>query len=67
MQRTRVVDFTFVIALFAGLGATRAQLWSQETDVVAIITNLERGVKADLAGDTAFYQKALPRLDARGG
>ena len=49
----------FVIALFAGLGVTRAQTGTK-ADVVATITNLENdGVKADLAGDTAFYQKAL--------
>src|SRR5258705_13806565 len=56
----------FVIALFAGLGATRAQTGTK-TDVVAIITNLENdGVKADLAGDTAFYQKALAEDWTRG-
>ena len=49
----------FVIALFAGLGVTRPQT-GPKADVVATITNLENdGVKADLAGDTAFYQKAL--------
>src|SRR6266446_6185328 len=48
----------FVIALFAGLGVTRAQTGTK-SDVVATITNLETdGVKADLAGDTAFYTKA---------
>src|SRR6202021_879711 len=49
----------FVIALFAGQGVTRAQTGTN-ADVVATITNLENdAVKADLAGDTAFYQKAL--------
>jgi hypothetical protein len=49
----------FVVALFAGLGVTRAQTGTK-ADVVATITNSENdGVKADLAGDTAFYQKAL--------
>ena len=49
----------FVIALFAGLGVTRAQT-AAKTDVVTAISNLENdGVKADLAGDTAFCQKAL--------
>src|SRR5580704_1924620 len=48
----------FVIALFAGLGATPAQTGTK-ADVVANITNLENdGVKADLAGDGAFYKKA---------
>ena len=55
-----------VIALFAGLGATRAQTGTK-ADVVATITNLENdGVKADLAGDTAFYQKALAEDWTRG-
>src|SRR5258705_13786119 len=56
----------FVIALFAGLGATRAQTGTK-ADVVATITNLENdGVKADLAGDTSFYQKALAEDWTRG-
>jgi hypothetical protein len=56
----------FVIALFAGLGVTRAQTGTK-ADVVATITNLENdGVKADLAGDTAFYQKALSEDWTRG-
>jgi len=56
----------FVIALFAGLGVTRAQTGTK-ADVVATITNLENdGVKADLAGDTAFYQKALAEDWTRG-
>jgi hypothetical protein len=55
-----------VIALFAGLGVTRAQTGTK-ADVVATITNLENdGVKADLAGDTAFYQKALAEDWTRG-
>jgi Domain of unknown function (DUF4440) len=38
-----------------------------KADVVATITNLENdGVKADLAGDTAFYQKALAEDWTRG-
>ena len=49
----------FVIALFAGLGVTRAQTGTN-ADVVATITNLENdAVKADLAGDPDFYQKVL--------
>jgi Domain of unknown function (DUF4440) len=49
----------FVIALFAGLGVTQAQTGTN-ADAVATITNLENdAVKADLAGDTDFYQKVL--------
>ena len=56
----------FVIALFAGLGVTRAQTRTN-ADAVATITNLENdAVKADLAGDTAFYQKALAEDWTRG-
>ena len=56
----------FVIALFAGLGVTRAQTGTN-ADAVAAITNLENdAVKADLAGDTAFYQKALAEDWTRG-
>ena len=56
----------FVIALFAGLSVTRAQT-AAKTDVVTAISNLENdGVKADLAGDTAFYQKALAEDWTRG-
>ena len=54
------------IALFAGLSVTRAQTMAQ-TDIVTTISNLENdGVKADLAGDTAFYQKALAEDWTRG-
>src|SRR6266436_2614771 len=49
----------FVIALFAGLGVTRAQTRTK-ADVVATITNLEND------GDTAFYQKALAEDWTRG-
>ena len=56
----------FVIALFAGLGVTQAQTGTN-ADAVATITNLEKdAVKADLAGDTAFYQKALAEDWTRG-
>ena len=56
----------FVIALFAGLGVTRAQT-GINADAVATITNLENdAVKADLAGDTGFYQKALAEDWTRG-
>ena len=56
----------FVIALFAGLGVTQAQTGTK-ADAVATITNLENdGVKADLAGDTAFYQKVLAEDWTRG-
>src|SRR6202140_3383822 len=49
----------FVTALFAGLSVPQAQTGAQ-ADVVTAISNLENdGVKADLAGDAAFYQKVL--------
>ena len=55
-----------VIALFAGLSVTRAQTGA-EADVVTTISNLEHeGVKADLTGDTAFYQRVLAEDWARG-
>ena len=56
----------FVIALFAGLGVTQAQTGTN-ADAVVTITNLENdAVKADLASDTAFYQKALAEDWTRG-
>ena len=56
----------FVIALLAGLSVTRAQT-TVKTDAVTAISNLENdGVKADLAGDPAFYQKALAEDWTRG-
>jgi hypothetical protein len=56
----------FVIALFAGLSVTRAQT-AAETGVVTAISNLENdAVKADLANDTAFYQKVLAEDWTRG-
>ena len=56
----------FVIALFADLSVTRAQTGGN-ADVVTAISNLENdGVKADLAGDTAFYQKVLAEDWTRG-
>ena len=56
----------FVIALFGGLSATRAQTRAH-TDVVTAISNLENdAVKADLAGDPAFYKKALGEDWTRG-
>ena len=56
----------FVIALFAGLIVTQAQTGTN-ADAVATITNLENdAVKADLAGDPAFYQKALAEDWTRG-
>src|ERR1700688_1270663 len=54
------------IALLAGLSVTRAQTMAQ-TDIVTAISNLENdAVKADLAGDTDFYQKALAEDWTRG-
>src|SRR5260370_7796628 len=56
----------FVIALFAGLSMTQAQTGAK-ADVVTAISNLENdGVKADLAGDPAFYQKVLAEDWTRG-
>src|SRR5258708_10393393 len=56
----------FVIALFAGLSVTQAQTGA-EADVVTAISNLENdAVKADLAGDPAFYQKVLAEAWTRG-
>ena len=54
------------IALLAGLSVTRAQTMAQ-TDIVTAISNLENdAVKADLAGDAAFYQKILAEDWTRG-
>jgi ketosteroid isomerase-like protein len=54
------------IALLAGLSVTRAQTMAQ-TDIVTAISNLENdAVKADLAGDAAFYQKFLAEDWTRG-
>ena len=56
----------FVIALLAGLSVTQAQTGAK-ADVVTAISNLENdGVKADLAGDPAFYQKVLAEDWTRG-
>jgi hypothetical protein len=56
----------FVIALFAGLSVTQAQTGAN-ADAVTAISNLENdGVKADLAGDPAFYQKVLAEDWTRG-
>ncbi|HYY27112.1 MAG TPA: nuclear transport factor 2 family protein [Chthoniobacterales bacterium] len=55
-----------VIALFAGLRVTRAQTGSL-ANVVTAISDLENGaVKADLAGDPAFYEKVLAEDWTRG-
>jgi hypothetical protein len=52
----------FVVVLFAGPSVTRAQTGA-EADVVTTISNLENdGVKADLAGDPAFYHKFWLRI-----
>lgn len=56
----------FVIGLSAGLSVTQAQTGAK-ADVVTAISNLENdGVKADLAGDPAFYQKVLAEDWTRG-
>ena len=55
-----------VIALFAAPSVIRAQT-GIEADVVTAISNLENdGVKADLAGDPAFYRKVLAEDWTRG-
>lgn len=54
------------IALFAGPCVARAQT-SVEADVTAIISAFENdGVKANLAGDPALYQKVLAEGWTRG-
>jgi ketosteroid isomerase-like protein len=56
----------FVVALFAGLTVTRAQSGAK-AGVVTAISNLENdAVKADLAGDAAFYRKVLAEDWTRG-
>jgi hypothetical protein len=56
----------FVFALFAGLSVTRAQTRTK-ADVVTVISNFENdAVKADLAGDSDFYEKALAEDWTRG-
>jgi hypothetical protein len=56
----------FAIALCAGLGAAQAQS-APEADAVTAISNLENdAVKADLAGDPAFYQRVLAEGWTRG-
>jgi hypothetical protein len=48
-----------VVAMLTGLAVTWAQTGAK-ADTVAAITKLENdSVKADLAGDTAFYEKVL--------
>jgi hypothetical protein len=55
-----------VIALFAGPSVIRAQP-RPEADATTAISNLENdAVKADLAGDPAFYQKVLAEDWTRG-
>jgi hypothetical protein len=54
------------IVLFAGLSVARAQN-AATADVVTAISNLENdAIKADLAGDPAFYQKVLAEDWTRG-
>ena len=55
-----------VIALFAQLSVTQAQT-AAKTDAVTAVSNLENdAVKADLAGDSGFYQKTLAEDWTRG-
>jgi ketosteroid isomerase-like protein len=56
----------FVIAVFEGLSVIRAQTGA-DAAVVTAISDLENdAVKADLAGDPAFYQKVLAEDWTRG-
>src|SRR5580700_4686414 len=56
----------FVVALLAEPSVTQAQARA-DADVVTAISNLENdAVKADLAGDAAFYQKVLAEDRSRG-
>jgi len=58
-KRPALWIFIFVIALLAVLGVVRAQTGAN-ADAEAAVTKLENEVvKADLAGDKAFYQKVL--------
>jgi hypothetical protein len=58
-QFATVTGVLTLVALFAGLSVIRAQTGAKADDVTAI-SNLENdAVKADLAGDPAFYQKVL--------
>jgi hypothetical protein len=55
-----------IIALLAGPSVTPAQTGT-EADAVTVISDLENdAVKADLAGDPAFYQKVLAEDWTRG-
>jgi hypothetical protein len=54
------------VALFAGPSVTRAET-AAEADVMTAISDLENAaVKADLAGDPAFYEKVLAEDWTRG-
>ena len=56
----------YVVALFAGPSVARAET-AAEADVMTAISDLENAaVKADLAGDPAFYQKVLAEDWTRG-
>ena len=56
----------FVVALLAEPSVTQAQTRA-DADVATAISNLENdAVKADLAGDAAFYQKFLAEDWTRG-
>jgi hypothetical protein len=56
----------FVIALFAALSVIHAQT-AASADVASVIFSVENdAVKADLAGDPAFYQKLLAEDWTRG-
>ena len=56
----------FGIVLFAGVSATQAPT-AAKGDAVTAVSNLENEVvKADLAGDTGFYQETLAEDWTRG-
>src|SRR5712671_6913593 len=65
-RNPRVWISVCALALLTGPSLTGAQTVT-EADVVKAISNLENdGVKADLAGDPAFYQKVLAEDWTRG-
>jgi hypothetical protein len=65
-QFAKVAGVLIFVVLFAGLSVAQAQTGAN-ADVVTAISKLENdAVKADLAGDRAFYQKVLDENWTRG-
>jgi hypothetical protein len=65
-QFARAAGLLTLATMFAGLSVTHAQTRA-DADVVTAISILENdAVKADLAGDPAFYQKVLAEDWTRG-